>query len=70
MMDALKSVCKAFHVTIAGLGPLCRENKGFCCSFLHEEVPAGWILGPGKHGLAQRVLDRTIVFCKENGVLV
>ncbi len=24
MMDALKSICKAFGVTKAGLGPLCR----------------------------------------------
>ena len=70
MMDALKAVCKAFEVTKAGFGPLCRENCTFCCSFVYEEVPTGRILGPSKPGARQRLLRVTSVFCKENEVLV
>ena len=70
MMDALKSVCKAFEATKTCFGPLCCENGAFGCIFLHEEVPTGRIVGPAKPGLGQPLLDRTSVFCKENEVLV
>ena len=42
-----------------------------CYVLLHyferaRQGPTGWILGPGKHGASQSLLDRTSVLPREN----
>ena len=70
MMEALKSVCKAFEVSKAGFGPLCRENSMFCRSFFARGGAHRMDFGTREAWVGSMSPRGNLGFCKENDVLV